>query len=103
MVGSTSSRLPDWGRRFVSRFQPPGSMMQDPIVYIVDDDPDMLDSLRWLMKTVGLRVEAFSSAAEFLRDFSPSSPGCLIFDVRMPGTSGLDLFETWSPAASGCR
>src|SRR4051794_11286222 len=93
MVGSRSSRLPDWGRRFVSRFQPPGSMMQDPIVYIVDDDPDMLDSLRWLMKTVGLRVEAFSSAADFLRDFEPSSPGCLIFDIRMPGTSGLDLFE----------
>ena len=69
-------------------------MMQDPIVYIVDDDPDMLDSLRWLMKTVGLRVEAFSSAADFLRDFSPGSPGCLIFDIRMPGTSGLDLFET---------
>jgi two-component system, LuxR family, response regulator FixJ len=69
-------------------------MMQDPIVYIVDDDPDMLDSLRWLMKTIGLRVEAFSSAADFLRDFSPSSPGCLIFDIRMPGTSGLDLFET---------
>jgi FixJ family two-component response regulator len=68
-------------------------MMQDPIVYIVDDDPDMLDSLRWLMKTVGLHVEAFSSSAEFLRDFSPSSPGCLILDIRMPGTSGLDLFE----------
>ena len=69
-------------------------MMQHPIVYIVDDDPDMLDSLRWLMKTVGLHVEAFSSAADFLRDFSPTSPGCLIFDIRMPGTSGLDLFET---------
>jgi two-component system response regulator FixJ len=69
-------------------------MMQDPIVYIVDDDPDMLDSLRWLMKTVGLHVEVFSSAADFLRDFSPGSPGCLIFDIRMPGTSGLDLFET---------
>ena len=68
--------------------------MQDPIVYIVDDDPDMLDSLRWLMKTVGLHVETFSSAADFLRDFSPSSPGCLIFDIRMPSTSGLDLFET---------
>ena len=64
-----------------------------PTVYIVDDDPDMRDSLRWLMKTVGLRTETFSSAADFLRDFTREGPGCLILDVRMPGTSGLDLFE----------
>jgi FixJ family two-component response regulator len=68
-------------------------MMQDPTVYIVDDDPDMLDSLRWLMKTVGLRVQTFPSAADFLREFAPGGPGCLVFDVRMPETSGLDLFE----------
>jgi FixJ family two-component response regulator len=67
--------------------------MQHPIVYIVDDDPDMLDSLRWLMKTVGLRAETFPSATDFLREFVPRGPGCLILDVRMPGTSGLDLFE----------
>ncbi|MFI5455981.1 MAG: response regulator transcription factor [Isosphaerales bacterium] len=67
--------------------------MTEPIVYIVDDDPDMRDSLRWLIKTVGLRAETFPSAAGFLRDFSPNGPGCLILDVRMPGTSGLDLFE----------
>jgi FixJ family two-component response regulator len=67
--------------------------MHDPMVYIVDDDPDMRDSLRWLMKNVGLRVATFSSAVDFLRDFNPCGPGCLVFDVRMPGTSGLDLFE----------
>jgi FixJ family two-component response regulator len=67
--------------------------MKDPMVYIVDDDPDMLDSLRWLMKTVGLRALTFPSAASFLSDFAPNGPGCLILDVRMPGTSGLDLFE----------
>jgi FixJ family two-component response regulator len=67
--------------------------MQDPIVYIVDDDPDMRDSLRWLMKTVGLQTEAFASASDFRRGYQPGSPGCLILDVRMPGTSGLDLFE----------
>jgi FixJ family two-component response regulator len=67
--------------------------MTEPTVYIVDDDPDMRDSLRWLIKTVGLRAETFPSAAGFLRDFSPNGPGCLILDVRMPGTSGLDLFE----------
>jgi FixJ family two-component response regulator len=67
--------------------------MEQPLVYIVDDDPDMRDSLRWLMKTVGIRAQTFASAAEFLRDFTPNGPGCVILDVRMPGTSGLDLFE----------
>lgn len=68
-------------------------MMEQPTVYIVDDDPDMRDSLRWLMKTVGLRAQTFASAAEFLREFAPEGAGCVILDVRMPGTSGLDLFE----------
>lgn len=67
--------------------------MQEPTVYVVDDDPDMRDSLRWLMTTVGLRAQVYGSAAEFLEGFSPSGPGCLVFDVRMPGTSGLDLYE----------
>ena len=67
--------------------------MDQSLVYIVDDDPDMRDSLRWLMKTVGIRAQTFASAAEFLRDFTPKGPGCVILDVRMPGTSGLDLFE----------
>jgi FixJ family two-component response regulator len=67
--------------------------MREPTVYVVDDDLDMRDSLRWLLRTVGLQVEAFGSAQEFLRDFPPGGPGCLVFDVRMPGTSGLDLYE----------
>lgn len=67
--------------------------MQQSVVYIVDDDPDMRDSLRWLMKTVGLHAQTFASASDFLRDFTPNGPGCVILDVRMPGTSGLDLFE----------
>src|SRR5262249_27871225 len=64
-----------------------------PTVYIVDDDRDMRDSLRWLMTTVGLRVEVYASAREFLDHFASKGPACLVFDVRMPGTSGLDLFE----------
>jgi FixJ family two-component response regulator len=67
--------------------------MPDPTVYIVDDDPDMRDSLRWLLKTVGLRSVTFSSAGEFLQSFSGEGPACLLLDVRMPGTSGLDFFE----------
>jgi len=63
-------------------------------VYVVDDDPDMRDSLRWLMNTVGLEVQTFPSAEAFLGDYTPpAGAGCLVLDVRMPGTSGLDLFE----------
>jgi RNA polymerase sigma factor (sigma-70 family) len=65
-----------------------------PTVHVVDDDRDMRDSLRWLMESVGLTVETYNSADEFLRRFDPNgSPGCLLFDVRMPGASGLDLYE----------
>lgn len=64
-----------------------------PTVHVVDDDPDMRDSLRWLMGTVGLNVETYDSAADFLRRFRPSGPGCLVFDIRMPQASGLDLYE----------
>jgi len=55
----------------------------------------MRDSLRWLMGTVGLAVETYPSADEFLSRFDPDAgPGCLVLDVRMPGTGGLDLYET---------
>ncbi|OJW23036.1 MAG: two-component system response regulator [Planctomycetales bacterium 71-10] len=67
--------------------------MSEPTVYIVDDDPDMRDSLRWLLKTVGLRAIAYASAEEFARDRREDGPACLVLDVRMPGPSGLDLFE----------
>jgi FixJ family two-component response regulator len=75
--------------------------MRDPTVYIVDDDPDMRDSLRWLLKTVGLRTVSFPTAEAFLYGYSAEGPGCLVLDVRMPGTSGLDLFEEL--AARGVR
>ncbi|SIO24734.1 two component transcriptional regulator, LuxR family [Singulisphaera sp. GP187] len=65
----------------------------EPTVYVVDDDLDMRDSLQWLMRTVGLQVEVYPSASAFLEAFKPGGAGCLVFDVRMPGTSGLDLYE----------
>lgn len=67
--------------------------MQGPTVYLVDDDPDMRDSLRWLLRTVGLNCLAFATAEEFLGGFRPDGPSCLVLDVRMPGTGGMDLFE----------
>ena len=67
--------------------------MQSPMVYIIDDDPDMRDSLRWLLKTVGLQSLTFGTASEFLRESSAEGPSCVLLDVRMPGASGLDLLE----------
>ncbi len=63
------------------------------MVYVVDDDADMRESLCWLLRTVGLSATAFASARDFLGAFHPSGPSCVILDVRMPGTSGLELLE----------
>ena len=63
----------------------------EPIVYVVDDDEAMRSSLKWLIESVGLRVETFGSADEFLSCYYPGRMGCLLLDVRMPGMSGLDL------------
>jgi len=60
-------------------------------VYVVDDDPAMRSSLRWLIESVGLTVRTCASAQEFLHTYQPTDPGCLVLDVRMPGMSGLDL------------
>jgi two-component system, LuxR family, response regulator FixJ len=64
-----------------------------PAVFVVDDDPDVLRSMRYLIESVGLRVETYASAQEFFAGWRPDEPGCLVLDVRMPGLSGLDLQE----------
>lgn len=61
-----------------------------PTVYVVDDDPAMRSSLRWLIESVGLTVRTCASAQEFLQTYQ-GDRGCLVLDVRMPGMSGLDL------------
>jgi FixJ family two-component response regulator len=66
-------------------------MTADAIVFVVDDDEGMRQSLKNLIGSVGLRVEAFASAQEFLRSKLTDMPGCLVLDVRLPGLSGLDL------------
>ena len=63
----------------------------EPLVYVVDDDEAVRDSLTLLLKAVGLTGQPFSSAAEFLNHYDPEQHGCLIADIRMPGMSGLDL------------
>jgi FixJ family two-component response regulator len=63
----------------------------DPIVFVVDDDSSMREALADLIASVGLSVEAFKSAPEFLERRRPDAPACLVLDVRLPGLSGLDL------------
>jgi FixJ family two-component response regulator len=64
---------------------------QDPIVFVIDDDHMIRDGLQSLIRSVGLRVETFASAQDFLGTKRPDTPACLVLDVRMPGLSGLDL------------
>jgi FixJ family two-component response regulator len=62
-----------------------------PIVFVVDDDPSMRRALTNLFESVGIRVEAFGSAPEILQSQPPDVPSCLVLDIRLPGLSGLDL------------
>lgn len=64
---------------------------QAPTVFVVDDDEGVRNSLRFLLKSVGLATRPLASAGEFLETYKPSQPGCLVLDVRMPGMSGLEL------------
>ena len=70
----------------------------DAMVFVVDDDAPMRESLKNLIRSVGLRVELFSSAQEFLRSKRLDLPSCLVLDVRLPGLSGLDLQKRMTEA-----
>lgn len=63
----------------------------ESIVFVIDDDESMRDALKNLFRSVGLRVEVFPSAAEFLQHRLPDVPSCLILDIRLPRVSGLDF------------
>jgi FixJ family two-component response regulator len=66
-------------------------MTDAPVVFVVDDDPSVRRAIQRLLASVGLQVELFGSAQEFLRSERPNAPSCLVLDVRLPGISGLDL------------
>ena len=72
-----------------------------PIVFVVDDDASVREALSSLIRSVGLNVETFSSAQEFLKRQRPEVPACLVLDVRMPGLSGLDLQRELGMAKNG--
>jgi FixJ family two-component response regulator len=66
-------------------------VVPEPTVFLVDDDPAIIASLRELVGLLGLHCCCCRSAAEFLEAYRPTGPGCLVLDIRMPGMSGLEL------------
>ena len=66
-------------------------MTEVPVVFVIDDDPSVRSSLKFLISTVGLQVESFDSAETFLKRKPPQTTSCLVLDVRLRGLSGLDF------------
>ena len=64
---------------------------EEPVVFVVDDDPSMREALSSLFRSVGLRVEVFGSAPELLQSALPDVASCLVLDIRLPKRSGLDF------------
>jgi two-component system response regulator FixJ len=71
-----------------------------PVVYVVDDDEAVRDSLQLLLESVDLKCTTYPSASEFLDGHDPNQHSCLVADIRMPGMSGLDLQEELNKRAS---
>ena len=71
---------------------------KDAIVFVVDDDAPIRESLKNLIRSVGLHVDTFASGQDFLKAKRPDIPGCLVLDVRLKGLSGLDLQKRMAEA-----
>ena len=67
---------------------------EQPVIFIIDDDSSMRATLTDVMRSVGLAVQTFASAQDFLGSKLPDAPACLVLDVHLPGQSGLDLHRT---------
>jgi FixJ family two-component response regulator len=67
---------------------------EQPVVFVIDDDQLVRDAVNDLFRSIGLRVESFGSAQEFLQGKRPDAPGCIVLDVRLPGASGLEFQRT---------
>ena len=72
----------------------PGESLEQPIVFVIDDDESVRRSLERLLRSVDLEVETFASAQDFLRKPLPERPSCVVLDLRLPGPSGLELQES---------
>jgi FixJ family two-component response regulator len=67
---------------------------EQPVVFVIDDDRLVRDSITDLLLSVGLRAETFGSAQEFLGNKRADAPGCIVLDLRLPGSSGLEFQRT---------
>ena len=76
-----------------------GSITEDAIVFVVDDDASVRRSTERLVRPLGFGIQTFASAREFLDGARLEKPGCLVLDVQMPGLSGLDLSASWRSGA----
>jgi FixJ family two-component response regulator len=72
----------------------PGEALDQPVVFVIDDDDSVRRSLDRLLRSVDLDVETFASAQEFLKRTLPDRPSCVVLDLRLPGPSGLELQES---------
>jgi FixJ family two-component response regulator len=79
--------------RIEGRFEPAAI----PVVYIVDDDEAVRDSLGLLLESHGFSFEAFDSAKEFMRSYRKGKPGCLVLDMQMPVMNGIEMLERLGP------
>jgi FixJ family two-component response regulator len=75
--------------------------IDEPLVYLVDDDDAVRDSLGLLLRSVGLECELYASALDFLEAYDASRHSCLVADIRMPGLSGLELQERLNEQRAG--
>ena len=66
-------------------------MSKDPTIFVVDDDPAVLDSLQALLGSIGFQVESYDSGEAFLKAYSPTRSGCLVLDLYLPGLNGLEI------------
>jgi FixJ family two-component response regulator len=72
--------------------------IEQPVVFVIDDDVSACEGIEDLLQSVGLPVMSFGSAQEFLGGRRPDAPGCIVLDVRLPGTSGLELQKALAAA-----
>ena len=74
--------------------------MSDQTVFIVDDDDAIREGLSNLLEAVGIASETFPSAEDFLRQWDPARPGCLVLDARLPGMTGVEFQEKLNSSAT---
>jgi len=67
--------------------------MYEPTINLVDDDAEVLNSLKWMIESVGHKVTCHETAEHFLKSDEYNNPGCIVLDVRMPGMSGMQMQE----------